>query len=124
MSIVRYVVSNYPYDAREVSCGEGPVDKAWLMPDKLEAMERFDLPGKTVRPAWLSVDIPAGAAPGVYTGIVLVRSEKQTAVLNLEIKVQNQTLPPPHNWSFRLDLWQNPSCAGEAAFGSALLFQG
>jgi Domain of unknown function (DUF4091) len=29
-------------------------------------------------------------------------------VLNLEIKVQNQTLPPPHNWSFRLDLWQNP----------------
>src|SRR6188768_1383109 len=31
--LVRYVISNYPYAAREVTCGEGPVDKAYLMPD-------------------------------------------------------------------------------------------
>jgi hypothetical protein len=27
--LVRYVISNYPYAAREVTCGEGPVDKAY-----------------------------------------------------------------------------------------------
>jgi hypothetical protein len=28
--------------------------------------------------------------------------------LNISVKVQDQTLPKPHDWSYRLDLWQNP----------------
>lgn len=108
LGMVRYVISNYPYNATEVTCGEGPVDKAYLMPDKLEAFERFDIPGKTARPVWLSADIPAATLPGNYDGTIEVQSERQTVVLNLFIKVQNQILPKPHDWSFRLDLWQNP----------------
>lgn len=107
-TLVRYVLSNYPYDAREVSCGEGPVNPAYLMPDRLEDFDRFDLPGRTVRPVWLSLDIPPTTVPGLYTGWVEVRSEKESITLKLAIKVQNQTLPVPRNWSFRLDLWQNP----------------
>src|SRR4030095_6803837 len=64
--LVRYVISNYPYGAREVTCGEGPVDKSYLLPDKLEAFDRFELPGKTVRPVWLSIDIPSTIAAGLY----------------------------------------------------------
>jgi tRNA U38,U39,U40 pseudouridine synthase TruA len=108
LNMVRYVLSNYPYDASDVSCGEGPVDKAYLMPDRLESFDRFDLPGRTVRPVWLSIDIPSTAAPGIYNGTIEVKSEKGNAILNLRIKVQNQSLPKPHDWSFRLDLWQNP----------------
>jgi hypothetical protein len=112
VDIVRYVISNYPYDAKDVTCGEGPVDKAWLMPDKLDpiavGIDRFDLPGKTVRPVWVSVNIPSATIPGIYNGTIEVRSEKQTIILNLSVKVQNQTLPKPHDWTFRLDLWQNP----------------
>jgi hypothetical protein len=108
LEIVRYVISNYPYDAKEVTCGEGPVDKAWLLPDKLEEFERFDLPGKTVRPVWISLNIPSGTVPGIYNGTIEARSEKHTIILKLTIKVQNQTLPSPHDWTFRLDLWQNP----------------
>jgi len=108
LNMVRYVISNYQYNAKEVTCGEGPVDKAYLMPDKLEAFERFDIPGKTVRPVWLSADIPASTLPGTYSGTVEVQSEKQTIRLNISIKIQNQILPKPHDWSFRLDLWQNP----------------
>lgn len=108
LNIVRYVVSNYPYDAKEVTCGEGPVDKAYLMPDLLESFERFDLPCKTVRSVWLSVDIPQSAFAGVYKGTVEVMSQKENKTLNIEIKVQDQTLPKPHDWVFRLDLWQNP----------------
>ncbi|MBL0356391.1 MAG: DUF4091 domain-containing protein [Chitinophagaceae bacterium] len=108
LNMVRYVISNYPYNAKEVTCGEGPVDKAYLMPDRLEAFDRFDIPGKTVRPAWLTADIPATTLPGTYSGSVEVRSEKQTVVLTISIKVQDQMLPKPHDWTFRLDLWQNP----------------
>ncbi len=28
--------------------------------------------------------------------------------MNVKVKVQNQTLPKPHDWHYRLDLWQNP----------------
>src|SRR6187549_1592646 len=106
--LVRYVISNYPYAAREVTCGEGPVDKAYLMPDRLEAFDRFELPGKTVRPVWLSLDIPSTVTAGLYKGEIEIRSEKQNFKLQLVINVQNQSLHKPHDWSFRLDLWQNP----------------
>lgn len=108
LNIVRYVLSNYQYDARDVSCGEGPVDKAWLLPDRLEAFEQFDMPGRTVRPVWLSIDVPPSTAPGIYSGTIEVRSDKETIKLSLAIKVQDQTLPVPHDWTFQLDLWQNP----------------
>ena len=106
--LVRYVISNYPYAAREVTCGEGPVDKAHLMPDRLEAFDRIELPGKTVRPVWLSLDIPPTTAAGSYRGEIEIRSEKQNFKLQIAINVQNQSLPKPHDWTFRLDLWQNP----------------
>ena len=106
--LVRYVISNYPYAAREVTCGEGPVDKAYLMPDRLEAFDRFELPSKTVRPVWFSIDIPSTITTGLYKGEIEIRSETQNFKLQLAINVQNQTLPEPHDWSFRLDLWQNP----------------
>lgn len=108
LNMVRYVLSNYPYDAADVSCGEGPVDKAYLMPDRFEAFERFDIPGRTIRPVWVSINIPYNAIAGIYNGTVEVRSNKGDVKLNLKIKVQDHSLPKPHDWKFRLDLWQNP----------------
>lgn len=110
---IAYVLSNYPYDARDASCGGNSSDKVYLLPDRFDPLEqgstdRFDLPGKTVRPIWISIDIPANAQPGLYKGIVEVQGSNGQAMLNLELKVQNQVLPKPHDWKFRLDLWQNP----------------
>jgi hypothetical protein len=106
--LVRYVISNYQYGAREVTCGVGPVDKAYLMPDRLENFDRLELPGKTVRPVWISLDIPSAIAAGVYSGEIEVRSEKQSFKLQVSVNVQHHVLPKPHDWSYRLDLWQNP----------------
>lgn len=108
MHMVRYVVSNYPYGAKDATCGESVYKNLYLMPDRFEDFDRFDLPGRTVRPVWLSVDIPSTAQAGTYNGTVEVRSENFSTNLSLKITVQNQVLPPPHDWKHRLDIWQNP----------------
>ena len=107
LHLVRYVLSNYAAGARDATCDAGPKG-AWLLPDRLEAFDRFDLPRRSVRPVWLTLDIPADAAAGTYEGTVRVTSGNDTATLRLKVRVQPAALPPPHDWPFRLDLWQNP----------------
>lgn len=117
LHLVRYVISNYPYGAKDATCGESQYKHLYLMPDRFEpllsgsyreGMDRFDVPGRTVRPVWFSLDIPVGTAAGVYEGTVTVQTSRHTAMLRLKIKVQGQVLPAPHEWKHRLDLWQNP----------------
>jgi hypothetical protein len=112
LNLVCYVVSNYPYGAKDAGCGASPYQNLYLMPDRFEPLktgnDRFDLPGRSVRPVWLSLDIPAATEAGEYSGTIEVRSEKASSILNLKINVQNQLLPEPSEWKHRLDLWQNP----------------
>jgi hypothetical protein len=108
ISMVRYVLSNYPYNARNVTCDVTPYKDAYLMPDRLESFDQFDLPAKSVRPVWVSVDIPSEAQPGDYTGTLEVHSLKYVTRLQINLTVQHMRLPPPHEWKYRLDLWQNP----------------
>jgi hypothetical protein len=108
LNLVRYVVANYPYGSKEAVCGNSPYNDGYLMPDRFEAFERFDLPGKSTRPVWVSIDVPSKAAAGIYTGTIDVVSEKDSRPLKVSVKVQNKTLPPPTAWEYRLDLWQNP----------------
>ena len=108
LNMVRYVIANYPYGSADVTCGETPYKNGFLMPDRFERFERFDVPGKTVRPVWLSFNIPADTKPGTYTGTIKVKDTKEQRVLQIKITVQNKLLPKPHEWKYRLDLWQNP----------------
>ena len=107
-NLVRYVLSNYPYGARDAVCGNSPYSDGYLMPDRFEPFDRFDLPGKTTRPVWMSLQVPADADTGTYKGVVEITSEKGKKQLNISVRVQNKTLPPPSEWKHLLDLWQNP----------------
>ena len=107
LNLVRYVLSNHPYGANKFDCG-ATLDTAWLMPDRFEKFERFDLPGRTARPVWVSVDIPQNSESGKYSGTIVVNSNKGKSIIQVRIIVQNQVLPVPHDWKFRLDLWQTP----------------
>jgi len=89
VNMVQYVISNYPYDAREVTCGVGPADQAYLMPDRFESFDRFNLPGRSVRPIWLSINIPSSAIPGIYNGSIEIKSDKGNTTLPVQILVQN-----------------------------------
>jgi hypothetical protein len=107
-NLIRYVLANYPYGSKEAVCGNTPYKDGFLMPDRFEPLERFDLPGKSTRPIWLSINVPSSASAGIYTGIIEVHSENNKQMLNVTVKVQDKTLPPPSQWHYRLDLWQNP----------------
>ena len=112
VNMVRYVASNYPYGAKDATCGAGNYKNLYLMPDKFVPMdigiERFDVPGKTIRPVWISLDVPQQAEAGTYKGMIEVKAENYKQALQVQITVQNQVLPKPHDWKHRLDLWQNP----------------
>ena len=106
--LVRYVMANYPYGSNEAVCGETPYKNGFLYPDRFESFERFDLPGRTVRPIWIGLDVPANTEAGDYSGTIKIETEHAHKVLQVKLRIQNQLLPKPHHWQYRLDLWQNP----------------
>ncbi|HZI55107.1 MAG TPA: glycoside hydrolase domain-containing protein [Chitinophagaceae bacterium] len=106
--MVRYVVSNYPYGAKDATCGASHHKNQFLMPDRFESFEQFDVPAKTARPVWISLDVPQGTEAGIYNGTIEVKSENHHQTLQVQLTIQNQVLPKPHDWKHRYDLWQNP----------------
>jgi hypothetical protein len=107
LNMVRYILSNFPYGATNFDC-DTQTDSSWLMPDRFESFERFDLAGRSLRPVWISLEIPRTSEPGDYNGTIEINSMKSRVTLQVNITVQKQVLPDPCDWKFRLDLWQNP----------------
>ena len=66
--------------------------------------------GESARPIWVEIKIPADAAPGLYKGSIMLTSKEldKPLTLNYTLNVRNHTLADPSEWSFHLDLWQNP----------------
>ena len=58
---------------------------------------------------WTSIDIPADAQPGEYTGSIIVSSTSgEQANLEVAIQVTPWSMPPASEREFHLDLWQFP----------------
>ena len=105
VNFVRYVLAD---DGSQEGRG-APPDQRSLMPDVLEDFDRFDLPARSVRPLWISVQIPQEAEAGEYRADITVEAENaESLTFTIELEVLPRTLPPPSEWSFQLDLWQNP----------------
>ncbi|MCD6350916.1 MAG: DUF4091 domain-containing protein, partial [Armatimonadetes bacterium] len=81
-----------------------------LVADILDTAERLDLAPRSVRPLWVSLEPPADARPGRYQGRVEVLAEglREPIVFDLTVDVLAARVPPPEQWEFWLDLWQNP----------------
>ncbi len=83
-----------------------------LQPDVLDDAEQLDMPPRSVRPIWVSIDVPASAKAGQYAGTLTVRAQGGIALpFEMTVEVLPAVLPPPAKWSFHLDLWQNPWAA-------------
>ncbi|MBU0755284.1 MAG: DUF4091 domain-containing protein [Planctomycetes bacterium] len=97
------------FQALQVFCVRYTLGDSGLMPDILDAGRFPDMPAQSVRPLWAQVDIPEDAGPGIYEGFIRVEAKDQAALtFHLEVEVLPLALPPPSDWSFHLDLWQNP----------------
>ncbi|MDR0559914.1 MAG: DUF4091 domain-containing protein [Prevotellaceae bacterium] len=80
-----------------------------LVADVLDTVKFIDVKARTVQPVWVNVWTPSDIKAGKYSGKLTVSGKNFAPMtLNLEIEVINRTLPPPKDWSFHLDLWQNP----------------
>jgi hypothetical protein len=106
VSVVRYVLTDeFPGGNDRSDKGKFPVH---LKPDLLSKSNSFTIDTPGTRPVWISVDIPAEAPAGIYKGTISRQSASGTVNHEITLEVQNRLLPAPSEWSFHLDLWQNP----------------
>ena len=105
---VKYVVSDRFLP--DQACGARPVNNpAHLEADLLDEAASFDMPARSTRPLWITVDIPRDAATGHYTSQIDVKGKGVDETLTLHLNVTERTLPAPSEWAYHLDLWQHPA---------------
>lgn len=110
---VRYVVT----DTFEPGCGYRKKEDfpASLSADMLDNLECFNIKAKTVRPIWVTINIPQDATAGTYKGTLMLSARKQKSQeFEIELTVQDKVLPPASEWAYHLDLWQHPSAVARA----------
>ncbi|KAA9349831.1 DUF4091 domain-containing protein [Larkinella humicola] len=113
---VRYVMTDR-LPAEGGGCDERPPGKydSSLVADPIDLTSVLDIPRQTTQPVWLSVSVPPTTPAGQYSGTVTVGGSAAKPIdLSYRVTVQNRTLPPPKDWKFHLDLWQNPYSVARA----------
>ncbi len=110
---VRYVMTDELNKDGRGGCGHRPdatLFDSTLVADAIDHITpSLDLKRHTTRSGWVRVWVPAEAAAGVYSGQVRISDSKGLiGTLELRVRVMTRTLPAPEDWTFHLDLWQNP----------------
>ena len=110
---VRYVMTDELNKDGKGGCGHRPdasVYDSSLVADPIDHLNKtLPLSAQTSQGGWVSIQIPGDAQPGTYRGKVSVRNgEKELSSLDLSVEVIDRTLAAPSEWSYHLDLWQNP----------------
>lgn len=80
-----------------------------LAPDMLDNPGTFSISGKSSRPIWITIDVPAKAKPAIYKGYIEIKAKGGfKKELHYILEVQDRVLPNPSEWQYHLDLWQHP----------------
>ena len=111
---VRYTIGDKK--SQDCLCGRPVEYPAILQADMLDNLENMDVEANTVRPVWITINIPHDAKPGIYKATVKISHNGLCSEsLPLEVEVVDQLLANPSEWSFHLDLWQHPSAVARVA---------
>ena len=110
---VRYVMTDELNKDGKGGCGDRPDAAAFdssLVADPIDHLTHtLSLPARCTQGGWVRVWVPQESLPGLYKGTVTVKDgEKILETLALTVQVKDRTLPLPSDWSYHLDLWQNP----------------
>ena len=79
-----------------------------LQPDRIVNAESRTVPAGCNCPVWFTIKVPQGTPAGRYKGCVSASFDGKTINLPLSVTVTKRVLPVPEEWSFHLDLWQDP----------------
>lgn len=104
---VRYTLADQ--GGPDCRCERGPRHKSILVPDMIDTLKVFNMDTQTVRPVWVTINIPQDVQAGMYKSEVQIVAQGEKISLPLELEVIDQTLPTYDQWSYHLDLWQHPS---------------
>lgn len=107
-AFMRYVITTayntcgYPSDTIPTFTLADMID----LPDARVTMEPM-----SVRPVWVSVEVPSNLPAGLYTAKVDLMKDgvkKPLKTLTLNVEVADRSLPAPKDYAFYLDFWQQP----------------
>ncbi|HUP13592.1 MAG TPA: glycoside hydrolase domain-containing protein, partial [Niastella sp.] len=109
IGFIRYVLTD-SLNKEGHGCGIPPASQSdsLLVADGIDFIQQKEVPAFTTQPVWVSIAVPVNTIPGKYNGLLYVQCNGFTRTLSYCIQVKAHTLPPPAQWSFHLDLWQNP----------------
>ena len=112
---VRYVMTDELNKDGQGGCGyRNSADyDSTLVADPIDPLTTsLSLPAHTTQAGWLTISVPQEPKAGNYTGVVTVCGNGAYGpvqhTLKLSLHVKNRVLPPASDWTFHLDLWQNP----------------
>lgn len=101
---MKYVIS----DDGGAGCGNNQGRPTQLIADVLDTDTSVRVENSKVQPVWLKVKIPPHTVADTYKGTITVGNAEEIKVLEMEIEVLDIALKAPSDWSYHLDLWQNP----------------
>lgn len=112
-AFVRYVMTDELNKDGNGGCGQRPDPTKFdstLVADLIDHITpSLLIPSYSTQGGWVSIHIPSQVKAGAYRGTILVKDgEKVISTLGITVNVGQRTLPPPSEWAFHLDLWQNP----------------
>ncbi|MDZ5252399.1 glycoside hydrolase domain-containing protein [Clostridium sp. LIBA-8841] len=80
-----------------------------LIPDIVDINEEELIERRSVQPLWFSLKIPESSEEGNYKGTIKAKAESgEEVIFNVNLEILDMTLPVPEDWTFHLDMWQNP----------------
>lgn len=80
-----------------------------LVADRIGPEKTVNLAAGGKANVWIGLKVPAGYKPGRHDAVLKVKGDGFAALkVPFSFVVSENTLPDPHEWSFHLDLWQNP----------------
>ena len=84
----------------------------------------IDIPAETLRFAWVTLNVPVDAAPGVYTGVLTVKAGDVEYPLSYTLEVIGIEQPAPQEVGYSVQLWQHPFSATGYYFGKSTIWGG
>ncbi len=84
------------------------VDDSSLVADPIDIIDKIPVQANTVRPIWLTVQVPSDIPAGKYTGSIIIGAVKEHE-LKISLNVLDHVLPPPAEWTYDFDIWQYPA---------------